>query len=305
MSHHEWKLDDLIEAYEHYLRHARGVCDSTTDFYAYNARRFLRAVLGNDPLDLARLRASVVIEFVSVRAKDLRPKTMSSIATSLRSLFRFLRVAGIVDGRLEDAVPSVPTFRLSTLPRYLDDEQHAHLLASLDTSTPRRRRDRAIILCLSALGLRAGEAAGLLLEDIDWRSGTVTIRSRKTRRGALLPLPQAVGEAIAAYIREDRPKTHHRHVFVKHRQGVGEPLGQSVVSEGVRVALRHAGIDAPSFGAHLLRHTLATRLVRHGVSLKEIADVLGHSSLATTAIYAKTDIESLTDVALPWPEVTS
>lgn len=299
----EWNLASLLSAYKNHLHHARGVCETTSSFYIRHAQPFLRAVLGHDALDFGRLTASAVIEYVSRRAKHLRPKSVHAITSTLRSLFRFLRVEGIHDNQLEDFVPVISARRLSTLPRFLDEKQHARLLASLDASTPRLRRDRAMILCLSALGLRAGEVAGLRLEDIDWRDGTVTIRSRKTRRGALLPLPREVGEAIAAYLRDGRPRTTDRHVFVKHWEGVGEPVRGPVVTQAVRLALEHARIAAPSFGTHLLRHTLATRMVRHGASLKEVADVLGHRTLNTTAIYAKTDLESLRGVPLPWPEV--
>jgi site-specific recombinase XerD len=303
--HTEWTLDAVVAAYEQHLRHTRGVCDATLRFYSKHARQFLRAVLGYDPLDLTRLRPAAVIEYVSAKANDHKPKTVKGIGTMLRSLFRFLGAAGLHDGRLEEVVPVVPEWRLATLPRHLDEEQHARLLASLDVSTPCRRRDRAMILCLSALGLRAGEVAGLRIDDIDWRAGTVTIRSRKTRRGAHLPLPPEVGRAIVGYLRHGRPKTDDRHVFVLHHIRVGAPMHDgTVVSQAVDKALHRAEIAAPSFGAHLLRHTLATRMVRRGASLKEIADVLGHSSLAATGIYAKTDVPSLADVAMPWPEVT-
>jgi site-specific recombinase XerD len=152
--------------------------------------------------------------------------------------------------------------------------------------------------------LRAGELAALELEDIDWREGTVRIRTRKTGRGAILPLPQNAGEAIVAYLRSGRPKTHDRHVFVLHRGAVGAAVSGPLVARVVRQALHRAGISPPTSGAHLLRHTLATRMVQAGAHLGEVADILGHRSLNTTATYAKVDLPSLGDVPLPWPEVT-
>ena len=162
-----------------------------------------------------------------------------------------------------------------------------------------------MILCGARLGLRPGEVVGLHLEDIDWRAGTLRIRKRKTGRGALLPLPHDVGRAIAAYLRGERPPTRARHVFVLHRLHVGAPASARVFGDAMRAALGRAEITAPVGGPYVLRHTLATRLIRRGASLKEIADILGHHSLEATQIYAKLDLPSLRDVALPWPEVAS
>jgi integrase len=161
-----------------------------------------------------------------------------------------------------------------------------------------------MVLCLATLGLRPGELADLRLEDLDWRRGTIELRTRKTRGGAVLPLPHEAGRAIVAYLRRQRPPTDERRVFVKlvgpHR---GEPISSGAVSEVVVRALRRAGVDSPIAGAYVFRHTVAGRLVRQGASLKEVADFLGHRSLDTTAIYAKLDLPALREVALPWPEV--
>jgi site-specific recombinase XerD len=226
------------------------------------------------------------------------------VATSLRSFFRFLRAAGLRDDLIEGAVPAVAHRRLASPPRHLDTTRFARLIASLDSSSPRGLRDRAILLCVARLGLRASEVARLRLDDIDWRNGTVHVHTRKTGRGALLPLSDELGRAIAAYLQGGRPATRVRQVFVLHRQRVGAPISRQIVGEAVRRALRRAGIDAPMRGANLLRHSLATDLLGHGTTLKEIADVFGHRSLATTAIYAKVDVAALREVALPWPEVT-
>jgi integrase len=194
---------------------------------------------------------------------------------------------------------------LSAIPRSLSEQQLEQVLVSLDTSGPYRLRDRAIVLCLATLGLRPGEVAGLCLDDIDWREGIVHLRQRKTRRGGVLPLPREAGRAIVAYLRAGRPGTSERRVFVQHRKPRrGQPISANAVSEVVARALRRAHVDAPSSGGYVFRHTVASRLVCRGGSLKEVADVLGHASLDSAAIYAKVDLPALREVALPWPEAT-
>ncbi|MGH9278299.1 MAG: tyrosine-type recombinase/integrase [Acidimicrobiales bacterium] len=161
------------------------------------------------------------------------------------------------------------------------------------------------MLCLATLGLRPGELANLCLDDIDWRAGTVALRHRKTRRGAVLPSPREAGRALVAYLRRERPVTESRHVFVQHRKPRrGQPISANAVSEVVARALRRAHVEASLFGAYVFRHTVASRMVRRGASLKEVADLLGHSSLDSSAIYAKVDLPALREVALPWPETT-
>ena len=261
--------------------------------------------LGEGHVDPTRLTPDDIVRFMSSLVGRYRPRTIRHAATALRSFFRFLRLAGIRDDRLDDVVPSVPARRLLGLPLYLEHEQFARLLASLDRSTPRALRDRAIVLCAARLGLRSGEVLGICLDDIDWHAGVLHIRTRKTGHGALLPLPRDVGRAIADYLRRGRPRTRSRYVFVLHHLRVGARATKSVAFAAVDTALERAGIQAPSRGPYLLRHTLATHLVRRGASLKEIADLLGHRCLATTQIYAKLDVASLREVALPWPEATT
>jgi site-specific recombinase XerD len=297
-----WTLNALVAAYKQHQRRTRGLRESSLQRYEGYVRLLVREVLGSDPVDVTRLGPSDVIKFVTKTNGRFRPRTMGLLTTSLRSFFRFLRMEGLCDGRLEAAVPTVAQWRLASLPRGLSDEQHARLLSSsFDPTTPCALRNRAIVLCISALGLRPGEVAGLSLDDVDWHAGTLHVRTRKTRRGAVLPLPRDVGRAFVAYLRRERPETPERHVFV--RLG-GKPVTRCVVSDAVRSALARAGVEAPIAGAYVLRHTLASRMVQHGTSLKEVADFLGHRSLNTTTIYAKLDLPALREVALPWPEVT-
>ena len=265
---------------------------------------FLQRVFAGGPVDVAKIHPRDVVEFVVNLTGCYRPRTVELAASSLRSFFRFLRTEGLRDDRLEDAVPMVP-HRPTGLVRHLDPERFEQLIASLDSSSPRGLRDRAIILCMARLALRASEVVQLRLEDVDWRNATVRVRARKTGHGALLPLPGEVGAALAGYLQHARPDTRARQVFVLHWLRVGAPISSSIVGRAVDNALRRAGIEAPMRGANLLRHSLATDLLDRGASMREIADLFGHSSLATTRIYASVDVAALREVALPWPQVTS
>jgi site-specific recombinase XerD len=255
-------------------------------------------------VDVSEIAPAQVIEYVGAVTRTYRPRTVEGAATSLRSFFRFLRAEGLREDRLEDAVPMVP-HRPSGLVRHLDPRRFEQLIALLDSASPRGLRDRAIILCMARLGLRTGEVVQLRLEDIDWVNATVRVRARKTGHGGLLPLPDDVGAALAEYLQHGRPDTAAREVFVLHQLRVGAPISGSIVGRAVDNALRRARITAPMHGGNLLRHSLATELVVRGASLREIADLFGHSSLATTRIYAAVDVAALREVALPWPEATS
>lgn len=297
-------LEDALAAFDEHLRRTRGVCSGTRRNYARFVRAFLRTVFADGPVGVAEIRPPDVVEFVGGLTHRYRPATVELAASALRSFLRFLRAEGLREDRLEDVVPMVP-HRRNGLVRHLDPGRFGQLIASLDSSSPRGLRDRAIILCMARLGLRAGEVVQLRLEDLDWRNATVRVRARKTGHGALLPLPGEVGAALAGYLRHARPDTCARQVFVLHRLRVGAPISSSIVGRAVDNALRHAGMAAPMRGANLLRHSLATDLLGHGASLREIADLFGHSSLATTRIYASVDVAALREVALPWPRATS
>ncbi|CAN5903250.1 hypothetical protein BH23ACT8_BH23ACT8_25330 [soil metagenome] len=301
--HDPLTADAVLAAFDEHLRRARGVCPEVRHNYARFVRAFLEEVFACGPVDLARISARDIVGFVSAMTVRYRPATVQLGATSLRSFFWFLRAQGLRDGRLEEAVPKVAHRRLASLPRHLDGAQFARLIASLDASSPVDLRDRAILLCVARLGLRASEVARLRLDDVDWRNGVVHVHTRKTGRGAVLPLPHDLGQALAAYLQEGRPATEVRQVFVLHRMRVGAPISRQTVGDAVGRALDRAGIRAPMRGANLLRHSLATDLLGHGATLKEIADLFGHRSLATTGIYAKVDVAALREVALPWPRV--
>lgn len=295
-----WTTDVALAAFDEHLRRARGVSEGTRNNYARYVRVFLEHRFPDGHVEVERIGAGDVVEFIAATVRRYRPRTVELVATSLRSFLRFCRSEGRGAEGLQDAVPMVP-HRRSGLVRHLDPDSFDRLIASLDSSSPRGLRDRAIILCVSRLGLRPGEVCRLQLDDIDWRGSLLRVASRKTGRGALLPLTGEVGAALADYLQHGRPVTSAREVFVLLALRPGAPISASIVGRAVDRALRRAGIDAPTRGGNLLRHSLATSLLARGVGLVDIADLLGHSQLATTRIYAAVDVEALRQVALPWP----
>ncbi len=226
--HGSWTVDRLVDAYTHHQRRTRGLRPRTLRSRAEFARRFVRAALGADPIDPSRLTPATVVAFITSLRHRLSPASMRTARSSLRSFFRFLRVEGFCGDALEAALPTVAHWRLATLPRSLTEQQVEQVLASFDASTPCGYRDQAIVQCLATLGLRRGEVAGLCLDDIDWRGGTLQIRIRKNRRGAVLPLPRVVGQALVAYLSGERPATDERRVFVVHQENHrGKPLSST------------------------------------------------------------------------------
>ena len=297
--------DSLLAAFQSHIARTRGTHRIVQRNYARYVGQYLDSIFGRRAVDPRKCNAAGVIDFVAKLASRYRPATVRVAVTGMRAFFRFLRATGLQNDRLEEAVPSVPRPRLAGLPRHLDEDVLRKFLSSLRRSTPCALRDRAMILCIARLGLRAGEVARIGLSDIDWRAGILCVPTRKTGRGARLPLPADVGRAIATYLRRGRPATRTRSLFVLHHIRFGEPATARTVIDAVLEAMKRAGLETPSPGPYLLRHTLATHLVRRGASLKEIADLLGHRSIATSQIYAKLDVDALRAVALPWPEVVS
>jgi integrase len=266
------------------------------------AREFLGQSFGDGPLRWEDLRPQGVMEFVADYAARCRRSSAQVAASSLRCLLRFLQFRGDCGPALVAAVPCIPTWRLDHLPRTMSGDQLRRFLARFERSTPTGRRDYAMALCQVDLGLRVSEVSALLLDDLGWRDAAVRIVGGKAGRTRELPLTDAVGGAIADYLRAGRPATDSRRVFVRH----SVPVGTAVSTELIRGVIRSAfvGVDGCEgwTGTHVLRHTAATRLYRHGATLKEVADLLGHRSIDTTAIYTKVDLPALAKVALPWPE---
>jgi site-specific recombinase XerD len=225
------------------------------------------------------------------------------------TLHSYLKFRATQHGDLVDeivaAIPNVAGWRLTALPETLSDSEINQLLNSFDRETASSLRDYAMVRCLVDLGLRAAEVVHIQLDDLNWREGTLQIRRTKSRRAYVVPLPEPTGCAIADYIRLARRQTMaSRAVFVRHYAPADVPLGTGRVHQAVRAAYVRCGWT-DRFGTHLLRHSVARRLLRAGASLKDVADILRHQSIDTTAIYTKIDLHSLEVVALPWPGRTS
>jgi integrase/recombinase XerD len=290
----------LLDRYAGYLAAERGLAPRTVALNVRLARPFLqhRAQERDGRLDLEQLTAAEVGAFVLDQAQK-QPRSAKRIVTALRSLLRFLHVDGIISVPLADAVPSPAGHALAGLPRALEPGQVEAMLASCDPATATGRRDRAVLLLLSRTGLRAGEAAALGLDDIDWRRGEITVRGKGGRRDRL-PLPADAGAAIVAYLRDGRPENAlDRTVFIS-AQAPRQALTYLGITTIVADAARRAGIPG-RVHAHRLRHSAATAMLRGGGSLTEIGQALRHARPATTAIYAKVDIDALRPLGRPWP----
>jgi integrase len=292
-------LDDEVERFDAFLTTVCGAAESTRRRRSLDVRQFLSSVFRDGPVRSMAITAADIQRFVTRRR--FRPGTLGVITVSLRSYIRFLRLEGRCPESLLDAVPRVAKWRLASLPAHLTEDELQRLFTSFDTRTRRGRRDRAIALFMVFLGLRAGEVAALKLHDIDWRNGRLRVPPTKTCRGRELPLPAVVGRALATFVRRSRPRSDSDRLFLRIGVLEGQPLDSACVRTAMRLAYARAGFPRHYTGTHRLRHTAATRLVTSGASVKAIADVLGHASLDSAAIYAKVDLPRLRAVALPWP----
>ena len=294
--------DGYLRRYEDYLRKDRGLADNSVHVYVPFIRDFLSVqVIQDGCLSQSAIHTLNIRAFLVAQTKGRSDEYTRLLATSMRSFFRFLFFAGETERDLSSAVPMVRKYRMSAPPSFLSPEQTERVLAATDRSTAVGRRDYAVLLLLARLGLRAGEVAGLELNDIRWRAGEIAIRG-KGRMLDRLPLIWDVGEALASYIRDDRGVSASRRVFLRTWAPRVGLTGPAAVGHIVRKALSHAGIRRSGRGAaHLFRHGLATRMIRHGASIAEIAEVLRHRSQNTTAIYCQVSFEALRTVAQPWP----
>jgi len=288
--------DALLGRYRRYLVTERGLAAETAADYASKVRPFLAARADHG---LACLTAAEVTAFIVATCPSMRKGTAKLTVTALRSLLGWLHVAGELPVPLAWAVPAVASWQLAALPAPLEPAQIQAMADSCDTGTAVGLRDLAMITLLARLGLRAGEVAGLMLDDIDWRAGEITVTG-KGRRSERLPLPADAGEAVAAWLRNGRPEPFEdaRNVFLRVR-APHRALTSTGVSQAVFGAGQRAGLDGVF--AHRLRHSAATGMLRAGASLPEVGQVLRHRRLLSTAIYAKTDIPALRALARPWP----
>jgi site-specific recombinase XerD len=280
------------------MREQRGTCETTLSNYARPIRALL-ARLGEEP---SQFDASSLRNFVLERSRASGWAAAKTCTTALRMFLRFLIAEGQCAVGLDAAIPTLAHWRLAALPRYLGPDDVECVIDSCDRASPVGRRNRAILLLLARLGLRADDIRQLRLSDIDWPGAWITV-SGKSRRLTRLPLTQEVGDAIVAYVQHGRPATQTDAVFVGCRAPF-RAFARGVVPLIVGRALDRAGVARPSRGAaHVLRHSVATSMLRHGASLHDIGTLLRHRSIETTQIYAKVDILALRQIAQPWPEV--
>jgi site-specific recombinase XerD len=286
--------------YDRYLSEERELSVSTRFNYRSFVQRFLSFQYGDGPVCFTALNAENVIHFIQSQVERLTPKRAGLMVSALRSFFRYLHHRGDITKDLAACVPTIPNWQFSELPRFLQPGQVQLVLSQCDRSTAQGRRDYAILLLLARLGLRACEIVSLTLDDIHWQVGEINIHGKGNRQ-ALLPLPPDVGEAVAAYLEKDRPICSTRRVFIRMRAPRRGFANSEAISTIVARTLKRAGIDSPHTGAHLFRHTLATKMLRQGAALTDIALLLRHSSINTTTLYAKVDLIALQALAQPWP----
>lgn len=292
--------DQLLEQYAAYLKEQRGLQQLTIDKYLPVARRFLVARVDGQCLRLGRLQVKDITGFLLADDPQQSLSRTQLTAGVLRSFLGFLTQTGKLAVNLAVSVPPVANRRWSRVPAFLEKVQVEQLLSSCDQACPTGRRDHAVLLLVARLGLRAGEVANLNLEQIDWEAGEIYVRGKSAREERLPLLPE-VGQAIAGYLRRDRPASPCRRVFLRLSAPHQGFSSAGAIAHIVRSALTRAQLDPPQKGAHLLRRSLATHMLSHGASLHQIGQILRHKRAQTTELYAKVDVTALRALAQPWP----
>ncbi len=293
--------DRIFNEFDAYLRTERRLAPKSIVRHLPVTHRFLHEVCPTGDDDLGKINQEEVIRYIERHAQDWSPGTGKAMCWSLRAFPRYLHHQGLSPRALADCVPSMRRWKFASLPTFLPAAQVRRALDGCDRAIPMGRRDYAILMMLAKLGLRAGEVATLTLDDIDWRASEMLVRA-KGRQRARMPIPPDVGAAIVAYLRNGRPKSSCRRLFIRaFAPHVGFASGCAITMIA-KAALDRVGIKGCAHrGAHIFRHSLATELLRSGATLTEIGQLLRHESHDTTRIYAKVDIEVLRTLSLAWP----
>lgn len=292
-------VDEELRHYDDYMRQGRGLAATTRALRLRTLRPLIERRVNADRTDLSPLAADHLRQFFTETLQRWSAASAGTLAGALRSYVRYRATRGDAVSHLLSAIARPPNWRLAPLPRTLTAAETAQLLSAFGPGVASARRGYAMVRCLVDLGLRSSEVVGLSLDDIDWNGGTVRLCRNKSRRADLLPLPHITGSAIVDYLQHDRPSCTGRHLFVRGYAPVGQPISAATVRHVVREACERCGL--PPVRAHALRHSLAERLLDHGGTLKEVADILRHRELNTSMIYAKVNTSNLAAVAMPWP----
>lgn len=287
--------------FQKFLLQTCGLAPATCKERLKVIRPFLQKYFGEDPINLSKLTAGDMDDFVLGFADRRKPSSLGVVRTSLRSYLRYRVLLGDQTESLSISLPVISNWKATSLPKFLTEAQIDIFLAAFNLSEQVGIRNYAIARVLVDLGLRGHELVELTLDSINWREGTVCISTNKGRQFKQLPLPAHTGAAIVNYLKKARPKTNSRTLFVRKKGNVQKPFNVIGIYNIVKRAFDRCGLGDQFVGIHVFRHTLAERLQRSGSSIKEIADVLRHKSLESTTFYAKVDLKSLRVVALPWP----
>lgn len=288
-----------LARFDAYMRDVAGLAETTRRQRGLIVGRFLAQTFGSDDIDVTKIDTVAMRRFVLGEGRDWGAGAVRVAGSSIGCYLRYRQMCGDEVAKLLQAIPRAANWRLASLPDTLSPAQIDALLGSFDAGLASGRRAYAILRCVTDLGLRCAEVVKLRIEDIDWQNGTITIARSKTHFTDCLPLPRATGEAIADYVRHERPETVSRAVFVRHVAPYDRPVQAGVAQRAIIAAFRRCGWDRSD--PHVLRHSVASRLLREGTPMKHIADILRHRSLDTSKIYTKIDFDRLSAVALPWP----
>jgi site-specific recombinase XerD len=293
-------IEVSLQQFQQYLRQERSLTEATVINYTPVARSFLVERFSEAAVDWHRITAGDITAFVQRQASLITSKRAPLVVTALRSFLRYLFHRGAIDTDWSACVPTIATWSLSKVPKFLSGDQIQKILDSCDKETVIGKRDYALLLLLARLGLRAGEVVALTIDDIDWEAGLITVCG-KGKRVAQMPLTSEVGAAIADYLSTARPQCSSRRVFIRTNAPLTGFANSVAICSLVDKALARAGVESQYRGSHLFRHSLATEMLQHGASLPEIGDLLRHRRPDTTAIYAKVDLVALRSIAIPWP----
>lgn len=292
-------IEGILSEFDDFQEGVCGLAESTRVYRRRFVRTFLVWLFGASRVDPAKITPEALSRFITDQTGGLKPSSIGVCLASLRSFLRFLQFKGESNVALLAGIPRPPNWSLASLPPCLSEDELNTFLAAFDREIPIGKRDYSMARCLIDLGLRCHEVAALQLGDINWRQGVVELHHSKSRYEEQLPLPDTTGRAFVDYLRNGRPATTSRSIFVFHRAPFGHGVTNTAVRGAIRRAFSRAGL--PWTGTHILRHTMATKMIQSGVTLKEIADVLRHRNMDTTQIYTKVNLPELKQVAMPWP----